>query len=144
MEVPDPRSAAGSTRLVAPLHPFAAAPVTIGTFDGSSGFVVIEAPESGRLEYWLIVENPRGDLFTDGVLTHADGEGGDEVVATFFVDAGLRDRRLKVRGSLSVPHSTDPKQLAAEIRAQPGAFRVLLRSAQSPGGAWEGRLRSYD
>jgi hypothetical protein len=123
------------------LHAYSPLPLAITAGRAGSGAVEIKAPASGRIEYRLTLDNPGSELFTEGVLVHATEDGGDEVVGTLFADAGLRDRRINIRGSLALPRPVDAVQLAAEIRSNPTSFRVLVRSVQAPAGAWEGRLR---
>lgn len=105
------------------------------------GRVELKVRRDSTLEYHLNVYNPGADNFTAAHIYRAERNGrtGPPVV-TLFTGATLRDKYIQVRGTGVV---IDPvgAPLLDELRANPAAFFVSLRTAREPQGALRGPIQ---
>ena len=104
------------------------------------GRVELKVRKDGALEYHLNVFNPARETFTGAHIYRArpDGAAGPAVVA-LFSGAQLRDKYIQVRG-MGVLVDPAGSAVMDELRANPAAFFVSLRSAQDPQGALRGTI----
>lgn len=102
------------------------------------GRVELKLRRDSTLEYHLNVYNPAGENFTAAHIFRA-GRAGPAVV-TLFTGASLRDKYIQVRGTGVL---IDPvgQALLDELRANPGAFYVSLRTTREPQGALRGTIQ---
>jgi hypothetical protein len=94
-----------------------------------SGNLRIHIGDDSVVQYWLIIENPNADLFTEAQLCRLSQRGGQPAVAIFFSDAAARDKRLQFRGTLSVVKTESIERLIKDVRANPDSFYVSVRGA---------------
>jgi hypothetical protein len=92
-----------------------------------SGNLRIHIGDDSVVQYWLIIENPNADVFTEAQLCRASRGGSQPAVAIFFSDASARDRRLQFRGTLSVVKTGSLSRLIQDVRANPDSFYVSVR-----------------
>lgn len=102
------------------------------------GRVELKLRRDSTLEYHLNVYNPGAENFTAAHVYRA-GKTGAPVV-TLFTGASLRDKYIQVRGTGVL---IDPvgKSLLDELRANPGAFYVSVRTTREPQGALKGTIQ---
>ena len=102
------------------------------------GRVELKLRRDSTLEYHLNVYNPGGDDFT-AAQVYRVGRTGPPVV-TLFTGASLKEKYIQVRGTGVL---VDPigKSLLDELRANPGAFYVSLRTTREPQGALTGTIQ---
>jgi hypothetical protein len=102
------------------------------------GRVELKLRRDSTLEYHLNVYNPGGDDFT-AAHVYRVGRNGPPVV-TLFTGASLKEKYIQVRGTGVL---VDPvgKPLLDELRANPGAFYVSLRTTREPEGALTGTIQ---
>jgi hypothetical protein len=102
------------------------------------GRVELKLRRDSTLEYHLNVFNPGAENFTAAHVYRA-GRDGPPVV-TLFTGASLKDKYIQVRGTGIL---IDPvgKSLLDELRANPGAFYVSVRTAREPKGALRGTIQ---
>lgn len=140
-----PAPTAASTREVAARRVFStglAAPAA-GRKGGTArsfarGRVELKLRKDSTLEYHLNVYNPSTETFTAAHI-YRSGRAGPPVV-TLFAAASLKDKYIQVRGTGVL---IDPvgKPLLEELRANPGAFYVSLRTTREPQGALLGTIQ---
>jgi len=95
-----------------------------------SGNLRIHIGDDSIVQYWLIIENPNADVFTEAQLCRVSTRGSNQpAVAIFFSDATARDRRLQFRGTLSVVKTGSLARLIQDVRANPDGFYVSVRGA---------------
>ena len=102
------------------------------------GRVELKVRKDSTLEYHLNVYNPGADNFTAAHI-YRSGRSGPPVV-TLFTGATLRDKYIQVRGT-GVLIDTAGTHLLEELRANPAAFYVSLRTARQPQGALRGTIQ---
>lgn len=102
------------------------------------GRVELKLRKDSTLEYHLNVYNPGVENFT-GAHIYRAGRAGPPVV-TLFTNASLKDKYIQVRGTGVL---IDPigKPLLEELRANPTAFYVSLRTTREPQGALRGTIQ---
>jgi hypothetical protein len=102
------------------------------------GRVELKLRRDSTLEYHLNVYNPGAENFTAAHVYRA-GKAGPPVV-TLFAGASLKDKYIQVRGTGVL---IDPvgKSLLDELRANPGAFYVSVRTTREPQGALRGTIQ---
>jgi hypothetical protein len=102
------------------------------------GRVELKLRRDSTLEYHLNVYNPATENFTAAHI-YRSGRSGPPVV-TLFANASLKDKYIQVRGTGIL---VDPvgKPLLEELRANPGAFYVSLRTTREPQGALVGTIQ---
>jgi CHRD domain len=102
------------------------------------GRVELKLRRDSTLEYHLNVYNPGTDNFTAAHIYRV-GRAGPPVV-TLFTGAALKDKYIQVRGTGTL---IDPigKPLLEELRANPNAFYVSLRTTREPLGALRGTIQ---
>jgi len=102
------------------------------------GRVELKLRRDSTLEYHLNVYNPGAENFTAAHVYRA-GKAGPPVV-TLFTNASLKDKYIQVRGTGVL---IDPvgKSLLDELRANPSAFYVSVRTAREPQGALRGTIQ---
>lgn len=102
------------------------------------GRVELKLRRDSTLEYHLNVYNPGHDNFTAAHI-YRSGRSGPPVV-TLFTNASLKDKYIQVRGTGVL---IDPAGLALleELRANPSAFYVSLRTTREPQGALRGTIQ---
>lgn len=102
------------------------------------GRVELKLRKDSTLEYHLNVYNPGTETFTAAHI-YRSGRAGPPVV-TLFAAASLKDKYIQVRGTGIL---IDPigKPLLEELRANPAAFYVSLRTAREPQGALLGTIQ---
>ena len=102
------------------------------------GRVELKLRRDSTLEYHLNVYNPGAENFTAAHLYRA-GKVGPPVV-TLFTNASLKDKYIQVRGTGVL---IDPvgKSLLDELRANPSAFYVSVRTTREPQGALRGTIQ---
>lgn len=105
-----------------------------------SGSVRLHIGDDSIVQYWLKIENPNADLFTAAQLRRLSKATGDPAVAVLFSNASARDRRLQLRGTLSVVKSGSLSRLIQDVKTNPDSFFVSVRG---PAGreVMRGRLR---
>jgi hypothetical protein len=92
-----------------------------------SGNLRIHIGDDSVVQYWLIIENPNADVFTEAQLRRLSRTGTHSSVAVFFSDASSRDRRLQFRGNLSLVKTGSLNRLIQDVRASPDSFFVSVR-----------------
>ena len=102
------------------------------------GRVELKLRRDSTLEYHLNVYNPGGDNFT-AAQVYRVGHAGPPVV-TLFTGASLKDKYIQVRGT-GVLIDPAGKPLLDELRANPGAFYVSVRTTREPEGALTGTIQ---
>ena len=102
------------------------------------GRVELKLRRDSTLEYHLNVYNPGGDNFT-AAQVYRVGHAGPPVV-TLFTGASLKDKYIQVRGT-GVLIDPAGKPLLDELRANPGAFYVSVRTSREPEGALTGTIQ---
>jgi len=102
------------------------------------GRVELKLRRDSTLEYHLNVYNPGGDNFT-AAQVYRVGRAGPPVV-TLFTGASLKDKYIQVRGT-GVLIDPAGKPLLDELRANPGAFYVSVRTTREPEGALTGTIQ---
>jgi len=113
-----------------------------GTASGSRTFargrVELKLRRDSTLEYHLNLYNPAAENFT-AAHVYRVGRPGPPVV-TLFTGASLKDKYIQVRGTGIL---IDPvgKSLLDELRSNPGAFYVSVRTAREPQGALRGTIQ---
>ena len=102
------------------------------------GRVDLKLRKDSTLEYHLNVYNPGVENFT-GAHIYRAGRAGPPVV-TLFTNASLKDKYIQVRGTGVL---IDPigKPLLEELRANPTAFYVSLRTTREPQEALRGTIQ---
>ena len=102
------------------------------------GRVELKLRKDSTLEYHLNVYNPATETFTAAQI-YRSGRSGPPVV-TLFAGASLKDKYIQVRGTGIL---VDPlgKPLLEELRANPTAFYVSLRTTRQPQGALLGTIQ---
>jgi hypothetical protein len=102
------------------------------------GRVELKLRKDSTLEYHLNVYNPATENFTAAHI-YRTGRSGPPVV-TLFANASLKDKYIQVRGTGVL---IDPvgKPLLEELRANPTAFYVSLRTTREPQGALLGTIQ---
>ncbi len=105
------------------------------------GRVELKVRRDSTLEYHLNVYNPGRENFTAAHIFRADrtGRAGAPVV-TLFAGATMRDKYIQVRGT-GVLLDPAGAPLFEELRANPTAFYVSLRTAREPQGALRGTIQ---
>jgi hypothetical protein len=105
------------------------------------GRVELKVRRDSTLEYHLNVYNPGRENFTAAHIFRADrtGRSGSPVV-TLFAGATMRDKYIQVRGT-GVLLDPAGAPLLEQIRANPTAFYVSLRTAREPQGALRGTIQ---
>ncbi len=93
----------------------------------TSGRLRIHIGDDSVVQYWLIIENPNADVFTGAHLRRVAGAQKHAVAATLFEDARARDRRLQLRGNLTVGKTGSLPRLIQEVRMHPDSFYVSVR-----------------
>jgi hypothetical protein len=111
-------------------------PSTARTF--ARGTVQLKLRKDSTLEYHLNVFNPGTENFTAAHI-YRSGRAGPPVV-TLFAGATLKDKYIQVRGTGIL---LDPagKPVLEELRSNPTAFYVSLRTAREPQGALLGTIQ---
>ena len=102
------------------------------------GRVVLKLRKDTTLEYHLNLNNPATENFTAAHI-YRSGRSGPPVV-TLFAGASLKDKYIQVRGT-GVLMDPAGKPILEELRANPGAFYVSLRTAREPQGALLGTIQ---
>ena len=102
------------------------------------GRVELKVRRDSTLEYHLNIYNPGVESFTAAHI-YRSGRSGPPVV-TLFTGAALRDKYIQVRGTGVLTDPADASVLE-ELRANPAAFYVSLRSARQPQGALQGTIQ---
>lgn len=92
-----------------------------------SGNLRIHVGDDSVVQYWLIIENPNAELFTEAQLRRLSGSGSISPVAIFFSDARSRDRRLQFRGTLSLVRTNSLGRLIQDLRSNTDSFYVSVR-----------------
>lgn len=102
------------------------------------GRVELKLRRDSTLEYHLNVYNPAGEDFTAAHIYRV-GKAAAPVV-TLFSGATLRDKYIQVRGTGVL---VDPVglPLLEELRSNPSAFYVSVRTARQPQGALRGTIQ---
>src|SRR5687768_15937803 len=102
------------------------------------GRVELKLRRDSTLEYHLNVYNPATENFTAAHI-YRSGRSGAPVV-TLFANASLKDKYIQVRGTGIL---IDPvgKPVLEELRANPGAFYISLRTTREPQGALLGTIQ---
>jgi hypothetical protein len=102
------------------------------------GRVELKLRRDSTLEYHLNVYNPAAENFT-AAHVYRVGRAGPPVV-TLFTGASLKDKYIQVRGTGVL---IDPvgKSLLDELRTNPGAFYVSVRTTREPQGALRGTIQ---
>lgn len=102
------------------------------------GRVELKLRRDSTLEYHLNVYNPGAENFT-AAHVYRVGKAGPPVV-TLFAGASLKDKYIQVRGTGVL---IDPvgKSLLDELRANPAAFYVSVRTTREPQGALRGTIQ---
>ena len=102
------------------------------------GRVELKLRRDSTLEYHLNVYNPAAENFT-AAHVYRVGRVGPPVV-TLFTGASLKDKYIQVRGTGVL---IDPvgKSLLDELRTNPGAFYVSVRTTREPQGALRGTIQ---
>ena len=106
------------------------------------GKLRVELRKDGTVEYRLSLYNPGRETFTSAHIIRAhngDGAAGTPVV-TLFSSASLADRYVDVRGT-GIVLELDQAEFLEELRREPGAFFVNVRSTKHPSGALRGRVQ---
>jgi hypothetical protein len=106
------------------------------------GKLRVELRKDGRVEYRLSLYNPGRETFTAAHIIRAhngDGAAGTPVV-TLFSSATLTDRYVDVRGT-AIVLELDQAEFLDELRREPAAFFVNVRSTKHPAGALRGRVQ---
>lgn len=105
------------------------------------GRVELKVRRDSTLEYHLNIYNPGRDNFTAAHIYRVErnGRSGPPVV-TLFSGATLRDKYIQVRGT-GVLIESSGGALLDELRANPAAFYVSLRTAREPQGALRGTIQ---
>ena len=106
------------------------------------GKLRVELRKDGSVEYRLSLYNPGRETFTSAHIIRAhngDGAAGTPVV-TLFSSASLTDRYVDVRGT-GIVLELDQGELLEELRREPGAFFVNVRSTKHPAGALRGQVQ---
>lgn len=98
-----------------------------GTARDLSGNLRIHIGDDSVVQYWLIIENPDEQVFTEAQLRRLSRPAAQAAVAVFFSDASSRDRRLQFRGTLSVVKTNTLKRLIHDVRSSPDSFYVSVR-----------------
>lgn len=93
----------------------------------TSGRLRIHIGDDSVVQYWLIIENPSADVFTGAHLRRLAGARKHAIAATLFEDARARDRRLQLRGTLTVGKTGSLPKLIQEVRMHPDSFYVSVR-----------------
>lgn len=118
------------------------APRTEGNGSGSRTFargrVELKVRRDSTLEYHLNIYNPGVENFTAAHI-YRSGRSGPPVI-TLFTGATLRDKYIQVRGTGVLIDPADASVLE-ELRANPAAFFVSLRSERQPQGALQGTVQ---
>ena len=140
-----PAPTAGAAREAAPRRVFSSG-LTVPTADRkpstprtfARGTVQLKLRKDTTLEYHLNVFNPGTETFTAAHI-YRSGRSGSPVV-TLFTAATLKDKYIQVRGTGIL---LDPvgKSLLEELRANPNAFYVSLRTTREPQGALLGTIQ---
>lgn len=105
------------------------------------GRVELKVRRDSTLEYHLNVYNPGRENFTAAHIFRADRPGRAGVpVVTLFAGATMRDKYIQVRGT-GVLLDPAGAPLLEELRANPTAFYVSLRTAREPQGALRGTIQ---
>ena len=104
------------------------------------GRVELKVKRGSTLEYHLNVYNPARENFTAAHIYRIgrDGAPGPAVVA-LFAGASMRDKYIQVRGTGVLMDPAGPAVIE-ELRSNPGAFYVSLRTSQDPQGALRGTI----
>lgn len=105
------------------------------------GRVELKVRRDSTLEYHLNVYNPGRENFTAAHIYRAE-RGGRVAppVVTLFTGATLRDKYIQVRGTgVLIDPSGAP--ILEEMRANPAAFYVSLRTTREPQGALRGTIQ---
>ena len=125
-----------STGLTAPAPDKKANANAVRSF--ARGRVELKLRKDSTLEYHLNVYNPGAENFTGAHIFRA-GRSGAPVV-TLFTGASLKDKYIQVRGTGVL---IDPvgKPLLDELRANPSAFYISLRTTREPQGALRGTIQ---
>ncbi len=105
-----------------------------------SGNLRIHIGDDSIVQYWLIIENPNAEVFTEAQLRRLARSGSQSAVAIFFSDASSRDRRLQFRGTLSVVRANSLGRLIQDVRSSPDSFYVSVRG-QGGREVMRGQLR---
>lgn len=102
------------------------------------GRVELKLRRDSTLEYHLNLYNPAAENFT-AAHVYRVGRSGPPVV-TLFTGASLKDKYIQVRGTGVL---IDPvgKSLLDELRTNPGAFYVSVRTSREPQGALRGTIQ---
>lgn len=102
------------------------------------GRVELKLRRDSTLEYHLNLYNPAAENFT-AAHVYRIGRAGPPVV-TLFTGASLKDKYIQVRGTGVL---IDPigKSLLDELRTNPGAFYVSVRTTREPQGALRGTIQ---
>ena len=104
------------------------------------GRVELKVKRDGTLEYHLNVFNPARENFTAAHIYRVERNGAaGPAVAALFSGASMRDKYIQVRGTGVLMDPSGPAVLE-ELRANPAAFYVSIRSAQDPQGALRGTI----
>lgn len=105
------------------------------------GRVELKVRRDSTLEYHLNVYNPGRENFTAAHIFRTDrtGRAGAPVV-TLFAGATMRDKYIQVRGT-GVLLDPAGAPVLEELRANPTAFFVSLRTAREPQGALRGTIQ---
>jgi hypothetical protein len=114
---------------------------TSGSRTFARGRVELKVRKDSTLEYHLNIYNPGRDNFTAAHIYRAErnGRSGPPVV-TLFSGATLRDKYIQVRGT-GVLIDTAGEAVLDELRANPAAFYVSLRTTREPQGALRGTIQ---
>lgn len=90
----------------------------------TSGTLKLEISPDSVVQYWLIIDNPNAELFTEAQLRHREG---NRPAAVLFANAATRDRRVQMRGTLSVVTAGTLSQLIRDVKTHPDSFDVSVR-----------------
>jgi hypothetical protein len=93
------------------------------------GSLKIHIGDDSVVQYWLVIENPGSQVFTAAQLRRASERVSDPGVAVFFANAQAQDRRVQMRGTLSLLRTRDLESFIRAVRARPGDFVVSVRGA---------------
>jgi hypothetical protein len=106
----------------------------------TSGNLKLHIGDDSVVQYWLIIENPNADVFTEAQLRRLSVAQKNPAVAILFADAQTRDRRVQLRGTLAVVKSGSISRLIQEVRMHPDSFYVSVRG-DAGAEVMSGRLR---
>jgi hypothetical protein len=106
------------------------------------GRVELKLRRDSTLEYHLNLYNPAGETFTAAHVYRVErGERRAPAVVTLFTGASMRDKYIQVRGTGVLMEPGGTSALLEELRANPAAFYVSLRTTREPQGALRGVIK---